>query len=502
MNNDLNKDKKYILALDEGTTSARAILFDKNLAVVAIAQNEFNQIYPKPGFVEQDPMEIFAAQYSAMTECVAKSGVDPKEIAAIGITNQRETVVCWDKISGKPLYNAIVWQCRRTADYCDELINGGLEPLIRSKTGLKIDAYFSATKIKWLLENSPAVREKGKKGELMAGTVDSWLIYKLTNGRVHATDLTNAARTMLFNIKTLSWDDELLKLFGIDKNCLPEVKLSGGFYGEVNLMGATVPITGVAGDQQSALFGQGCFKKGDAKNTYGTGCFLLANAGEKFIESKNGLITTLSVALNGEPACYALEGSVFVGGAVVKWLRDELRFITDSKDSEYFAKKVKSSGGVYVVPSFQGLGAPYWDMRARGAILGLTRGGGRDEIIRAALESIAYRTDDVIKAMARDMGEDIKTLKADGGAAQNDFLMAFQADISDINVVLPLSTEATALGAAMIAGLTVGFYESKDELIKKLSVKKTYAPAMASVEREELLKGWRAAVNAARAFKP
>lgn len=327
MNNDLNKDKKYILALDEGTTSARAILFDKNLAVVAIAQNEFNQIYPKPGFVEQDPMEIFAAQYSAMTECVAKSGVDPKEIAAIGITNQRETVVCWDKISGKPLYNAIVWQCRRTADYCDELINGGLEPLIRSKTGLKIDAYFSATKIKWLLENSPAVREKGKKGELMAGTVDSWLIYKLTNGKVHATDLTNAARTMLFNIKTLSWDDELLKLFGIDKNCLPEVKLSGGFYGEVNLMGATVPITGVAGDQQSALFGQGCFKKGDAKNTYGTGCFLLANAGEKFIESKNGLITTLSVALNGEPACYALEGSVFVGGAVVKWLRDELRFI-------------------------------------------------------------------------------------------------------------------------------------------------------------------------------
>ena len=494
--------KKYVLALDEGTTSARAILFDKNLNAVAVAQNEFSQIYPCPGWVEQDPMEIFAAQYSAMTECVAKSGVDPKEIAAVGITNQRETVVCWDKLTGKPLYNAIVWQCRRTADYCDKLIADGFEPLIRSKTGLKIDAYFSATKIKWLIENVDIVRKKAEKGELMVGTVDSWLIYKLTGGKAHVTDLTNAARTMLFNVKTLSWDEELLKLFGIDKNVLPEVKLSGGFFGEVDLMGVRVPVTGVAGDQQSALFGQGCFNKGEAKNTYGTGCFLLANAGEEFIESKNGLITTLAAALDGEKPCYALEGSVFVGGAIVKWLRDELRFITDSKDSEYFSTKIKSSGGVYVVPSFQGLGAPYWDMRARGAIFGLTRGTGRDEIIRASLESIAYRADDVIRAMSCDMGEDIKTLKADGGAAQNGFLMGFQADISGLTVAVPASTEATALGAAMIAGLTVGFYESKAELVKKLTVKKTYEPKISCGEREELLKGWHAAVNAARAFKP
>lgn len=494
--------KRYILALDEGTTSARAILFDKNLCAVAVAQNEFSQIYPRPGYVEQDPMEIFAAQYSAMTECVAKSGVDPKEIASVGITNQRETVVCWDKVSGKPLYNAIVWQCKRTADYCDKLIADGLEPLIRSKTGLKIDAYFSATKIKWLLENVPIVRKKAEKGELMVGTVDSWLIYKLTGGKSHVTDLTNAARTMLFNIKTLSWDDELLKLFGINKSVLPEVKLSGGLFGEVDLMGARLPITGVAGDQQSALFGQGCFKKGEAKNTYGTGCFLLANAGDKFIESENGLITTLAATLDGEPPCYALEGSVFVGGAMVKWLRDELRLISDSKDSEYFAAKIKSSGGVYVVPSFQGLGAPYWDMHARGAIFGLTRGAGRNEIIRASLEGIAYRANDVIRAMSCDMGEDIKTLKADGGAAQNGFLMQFQADISDLTVVVPVSTEATALGAAMIAGLAVGFYESKFELIKKLTVKKTYAPKMSCGERENLLKGWRAAVTAARAFKP
>lgn len=493
--------KKYVLALDEGTTSARAILFDANLSVVAVAQNEFNQIYPSPGWVEQDPMEIFAAQYSAMTECVAKSGVSPKEIAAIGITNQRETVVCWDKISGKPLYNAIVWQCKRTADYCDELINKGLEPLIRSKTGLKIDAYFSATKIKWLLENVPIVQEKAKKGELMIGTVDSWLVYKLTNGKVHATDLTNAARTMLYNIKTLSWDDELLALFDIDKKTLPEVKFSGEFFGEVNLMGTNVPITGVAGDQQSALFGQGCFNKGDAKNTYGTGCFLLANAGETFIESKNGLVTTLAATLKGEAPQYALEGSVFVGGAVVKWLRDELRFITDSKDSEYFARKAKSNGGVYVVPSFQGLGAPYWDMRARGAILGLTRGGGRNEIIRAALESIAYRTDDVIKAMSRDMGENIKSLKADGGAAQNGFLTEFQADVSNLTVIVPSSTEATALGVAMIAGLSVGFYVDKKELITKFISKKTYVPNMEDSERKQLLEGWYAAVNATRAFK-
>ena len=497
----MEADKKYVLALDEGTTSARAILFDKNLNAISVAQNEFEQIYPRPGWVEQDPMEIFAAQYSAMTECVAKSGIRPEEIAAVGITNQRETVVCWDKISGKPLYNAIVWQCKRTADYCDGLISDGYEPLVRAKTGLKIDAYFSATKIKWLIDNVPAVREKAAKGELMAGTVDSWLIYKLTGGRSHVTDLTNAARTMLFNIKTLSWDEELLKLFGIGKNVLPKVKRSGGHFGEVDLMGARVPITGVAGDQQSALFGQGCFKKGEAKNTYGTGCFLLANAGEEFIESKNGLITTLAAALDGEPPCYALEGSVFVGGAIIKWLRDELRFITDAKDSEYFATKIKTSGGVYVVPSFQGLGAPYWDMRARGAILGLTRGTGRDEIIRASLESIAYRADDVIKAMSRDMGEDIKTLKADGGAAQNGFLTGFQADISDLTVVIPASTEATALGAAMISGLTVGFFESKDELLKKLTLKKVCTPNMPSAEREELLKGWRAAVNAARAFK-
>ncbi|MBO7157770.1 MAG: glycerol kinase GlpK, partial [Clostridia bacterium] len=399
--------KSYLLALDEGTTSARAILFDKQSNIVAMAQHEIPQIYPHPGWVEQDPMDIYANQYASMTECIAKSGISPEEIAAVGITNQRETVIVWEKATGKPIHNAVVWQCRRTAELCGELEKAGYGEKIREITGLRLDPYFSGTKIKWILDNVEGAREKAEAGELLAGTVDTWLVWKLTEGRVFVTDRTNASRTMLCNIHTGEWDEEMLSLFGVPRKMLPEIRSSSEVFGSFECMGATLPIAGIAGDQQAALFGQCCFAEGSAKNTYGTGCFLLAHTGNTPVESKHGMLTTLAASGKGEPLEYALEGSVFVGGAVVRWLRDELRLIFDSSDSEYFARKVKDSGGVYVVPAFTGLGAPHWDMHARGCILGLTAGVGKNHVIRGALESIAYQTQDVLAAMEADMGNPI-----------------------------------------------------------------------------------------------
>ncbi len=492
--------KKYILALDEGTTSARTVIFDKQGNIVSCAQKEFKQIYPKSGYVEHDPMEIYAAQYATMTEAVLQSGIDPKEIAAIGITNQRETTICWDKTTGKPIYNAIVWQCRRTADYCEELKANGLSDKIREKTGLPIDAYFSATKIKWILDNIDGAKEKAEKGELLFGTVDSWLIWKLTEGRLHVTDYTNASRTMLFNIKTLCYDDELLELFGIPKSMLPEVKSSSEVYGEIDFLGTKIAISGIAGDQQAALYGQCCFNKGDVKNTYGTGCFLLMNCGREAVINSAGLICTLAAAKKGEKPNYALEGSVFVGGAVIQWLRDELGLIRDSADSEYFAAKVNSSGEVYVVPAFAGLGAPYWDMYARGTIVGLTRGSGRNHIIRAALESIAYQTNDLLVAIKDTTDIKINSLMVDGGASKNNLLMQFQSDISNTNIIRSKSAEATALGAAYLAGLAVGFFKSEDELLALKQNEKPFTPKMSESERDNLIKGWKKAVNCAKGW--
>jgi len=484
--------KKYILALDEGTTSARSILFDKNCSVVCMAQHEFPQIYPQPGWVEQDPMDIYANQYASLTECIAKSGVSPDEIAGIGVTNQRETVIVWEKASGKPVYNAIVWQCRRTAEICEALEKKGCAALIAEKTGLKLDAYFSASKIKWILDNVEGAREKAERGELLFGTVDTWLLWKLTDGAVHVTDRTNASRTMLYNINTCEWDKELCALFGIPLSMLPEVKSSSEIYGVMQLMGAAVPICGIAGDQQAALYGQGCLAAGDLKITYGTGCFLLANTGTTPVSSHHGLLTTIAATRGGQPVQYALEGSVFVGGAVIQWLRDELRFIKDSADSEYFARKVRDNGGVYIVPAFAGLGAPYWDMRARGTITGLTRGAGIEHIIRAALESIAYQSNDVITAMQSDFSGSIHNLKVDGGASANNLLMQFQADISSIEVVRPAQKEATAAGAALLAGQAVGFYQN---ITGNARLNTVFKPYMAAAEREKLLNGWRRAVK-------
>lgn len=492
--------KKYILALDEGTTSARSILFDADFRIVSMAQQEIPQIYPKPGWVEQDPMRIYAGQYASMTECIAKSGVNPEEIAAIGITNQRETTVLWNRYTGKPIGNAIVWQCRRTAPLCEQLDAQGYTDAIAETTGLRLDAYFSATKIRWMLDHVPGARESAEKGELLFGTVDTWLLWKLTGGAVHATDRTNASRTMLYNINTLSWDKNLLRLLGIPEGILPNVHASGDFYGYTELMGAHLPVCGIAGDQQAALFGQCCFAPGDVKNTYGTGCFLLANTGAERVASKNGLITTFAATCQDEPVEYALEGSVFVGGAVIQWLRDELRLISDAADSEYFAGKAKDSGGVYVVPAFSGMGAPYWDMHARGAIFGLTRGTGSRHIIRAALESIAYQTQDLIAAMKGDFGHALGTLRADGGAASNAVLMQFQSDISALPVFCPACTEATAKGVAALAGLTSGFFRDRAEIAAKSADGITYHPQMAGVDREKLLNGWHCAVRACRGF--
>ena len=490
--------KKYILALDEGTTSARSIIFDRQCNIVCSSQHEFAQYYPQPGWVEQDPMEIYANQYATLMESIAKSGISPEEIAGIGITNQRETTILWNKNTGKPIYNAIVWQCRRTASICDELAKSGYAEYIQSKTGLKLDAYFSGTKIKWILDNVEGARELAEAGDLLFGTVDTWLIWKLTDGRIHVTDATNASRTMLYDIEKGVWDEKLLDILGIPSSILPKICSISEVYGYIDIMGASVPICGIAGDQQAALFGQCCFGEGEAKNTYGTGCFLLAHTGNQRISSRNGLITTVAATEKGKPSEYALEGSVFVGGAVIQWLRDELKVINESKDSEYFAKKVKDCGGVYLIPAFAGLGAPHWDMHARGTITGLTRGSNVYHIIRAALESIAYQSQDVIRAMEADTGRDITSLKVDGGASANNFLMQFQSDISNLEVIRPTLTEATAQGAAFLAGLAVGFYKDRDELRDIITGKDTFSPSITDEKREELIEGWSNAINACR----
>ncbi len=491
---------KYVLALDEGTTSARTVLFDSDCRVVSMAQREFTQIYPKEGWVEHNAVEIYAMQLASVTECVAKSGISPSDIAAIGITNQRETTVVWDKHTGEPICNAIVWQCRRTADICEELQSRGVADYVAEKTGLRIDAYFSGTKLKWILDNVPGARQRAEKGDILFGTVDCWLLWKLTGGKIHATDRTNASRTMLYDLSADKWDDTMLDILDIPACMLPEVRSSSELFGFTDIMGAQIPVCGIAGDQQSALFGQGCFEEGEAKNTYGTGCFLLANTGTHRSEVKNGLIVTAAAACKGEPVQYAAEGSIFAAGAVIQWLRDELHIIKSSAQSEEMAMQTDSNGGVYLVPAFVGMGAPYWDMRARAAIFGMTRGTDRNILCRAALESIAYQTDDLIRVM-RSAGFPLKCLKADGGASQNSFLMQFQADISDTDVLLPVSPEATALGAALLAGLAVGVWRDRNEIKGKLATGIKYTPNMDAFERKKLLDGWQRAVLACRSFE-
>ena len=490
---------KYILALDQGTTSSRAILFDREQNILGVAQKELTQFYPQEGWVEQDAMEIWSTQYGVMMEAIARSGVEPSEIAAIGITNQRETTILWDRATGRPLHNAIVWQCRRTAELVDQLRSDGLEGHIRAVTGLLPDAYFSATKLKWLLDHVEGAREKAARGEVLFGTVDSWLVWKLTGGAVHVTDVTNASRTMLFDIHRLDWDDTLLEALDIPRSVLPEVRSSSEIYGHTDIQGVRIPIAGMAGDQQAALFGQGCFSPGDAKNTYGTGCFLLMNTGDTPCESRNGLLTTIAVGLNGKVE-YALEGSVFVGGAVIQWLRDELRFFPDSRDAEYYARKAPDNGGVYLVPAFTGLGAPYWDMYARGMLIGLTRGTRREHITRAAQESIAYQVADLARAMEADTGVPLTSLKADGGASRDGFLMQFQADILGRAVLRPAIRETTALGAAYLAGLAAGVWESREELSRLWRCDTTFSPAMDARHRERLLADWHRAVERCRGW--
>ena len=497
--------KKYILALDEGTTSARAILFDRDCRILSMAQHEITQHYPASGWVEQDAMEIYANQYAAMTECIAKSGISPEEIAALGITNQRETVIAWDKRTGKPISPAIVWQCRRTAEFCRALEAEGHTPAIRAATGLRPDPYFSGTKIRWILDNIEGAREMAKEGNLLVGTVDTWLVYKLTEGRVFVTDRTNASRTMLCNIHTGEWDEDMLRLLDIPRSVLPEIRSSSEVYGYVDCMGAKVPLAGIAGDQQAALFGQGCFEAGEAKNTYGTGCFLLTHTGTRAVPSTQGLLTTIAAGEAGRPIEYALEGSVFVGGAVIRWLRDEMRLIHEAKDSEYFARKVADSGGVYFVPAFTGLGAPHWDAAARGTLVGLHAGTGKNHIIRAALEAIAYQTNDVLAAMQADMTKEqgaatITCLRVDGGASANDLLMQMQSDVSGISVLRSASAEATAAGAAFLAGLAVGFFGSREEIKSKLGEGTRFSPTVEEEERAARLRGWQKALAACRAF--
>ena len=487
---------KFIMALDAGTTSNRAILFDHSGKIVSVAQREFTQIYPKPGWVEHDANEIWSTMLGVAVETMAKAGVSAEDVAGIGITNQRETTIVWDKSTGEPVYNAIVWQCRRTSEYCDTLKEKGLEDVIRSKTGLVIDAYFSATKLRWILEEVPGVRERAEKGELLFGTVDTWLIWKLTHGRVHVTDYSNASRTMMFNINELKWDEDILKELNIPASMLPEVKDSSFVYGSASkhILGREIPIAGIAGDQQAALFGQQCWEKGNAKNTYGTGCFLLMNTGDKPVFSKNGLVTTLAWGIDGKVQ-YALEGSVFIAGASVQWLRDEMRLIDSAEDSEYMATKVPDSNGCYVVPAFTGLGAPYWNQYARGVIVGITRGVNKYHFIRATLESIAYETSDVLSAMEKDSGVTLSELKVDGGASANNFLMQTQADIINATVVRPSCLESTAMGAAFLAGLAVGYWSSRDELRTVLSIDKVYKPEISEEERKSRLAGWSKAVG-------
>ncbi len=487
---------KYIMALDGGTTSNRCILFNQSGEMVSVAQREFRQIFPKPGWVEHDADEIWACMLGVAVEAMGKHDVTADDIAAIGITNQRETAIVWDKNTGIPVYNAIVWQCRRTSEYCDSLKAKGLVDTIRKKTGLVIDAYFSATKIKWILDNVEGAREKAEKGDLLFGTVETWLIWKLTKGKVHVTDYSNAARTMLFNINTLEWDDEILAELGIPKQMLPTPKPSSCVYGysDTSFFGGEIPIAGAAGDQQAALFGQTCFYRGTAKTTYGTGGFLLMNTGNEPIFSDNGLVTTIAWGLDGK-VTYALEGSVFVAGAAIQWLRDEMRLIDSAEDSEYMAKKVKDTNGCYVVPAFTGLGAPHWNQYARGTIVGITRGVNKYHIIRATLDSLAYQVNDVLQAMKKDSGIELSTIKVDGGASANDFLLQVQADISAVPVHRPKCVETTAMGAAYLAGLAVRYWESKEEVLKNYAVSKVFEPQLDEKVRRKLIKGWDKAVR-------
>lgn len=487
---------KYIMALDAGTTSNRCILFNEKGEMCSVAQREFTQYFPQPGWVEHDADEIWASQLGVAVEAMNMVGVSAEDIAAIGITNQRETAVVWDRNTGVPVYHAIVWQCRRTSEECDALKEKGLTEKFKQKTGLVIDAYFSATKIKWILDHVPGARQKAENGDLLFGTVETWLIWKLTKGAVHVTDYSNASRTMLFNINTLEWDDEILAELNIPKCMLPEVKASSCIYGEADpsFLGGPIPIAGAAGDQQAALFGQTCFTAGEVKNTYGTGCFLLMNTGEKPVFSDNGLVTTIAWGLDGK-VNYALEGSIFVAGAAVQWLRDEMRLIDSAMDSEYMAKKVKDSNGCYVVPAFTGLGAPHWDQYARGTIVGITRGVNKYHIIRATLESIAYQANDVLRAMEADADIEIKSLKVDGGASANDFLMQTQADVVNVPVIRPQCVETTAMGAAYLAGLAVGYWENKEEVIKNWTSDQIFKPSIEEEDRQNRVKGWNKAVK-------
>lgn len=487
---------KYVMALDAGTTSNRCILFNEKGQMCSVAQREFKQIFPKPGWVEHDANEIWASQLGVAVEAMNMIDASAADIAAIGITNQRETTILWDKNTGEPVYNAIVWQCRRTSEYCDSLKEQGLTEKFRRKTGLVIDAYFSATKIKWILDNVPGARERAEKGELLFGTVETWLIWKLTKGKAHVTDYSNAARTMLFNINTLEWDDEILQILDIPKAILPEAMLSSCVYGMADpaFLGGEIPISGAAGDQQAALFGQTCFQAGDAKSTYGTGCFLLMNTGDKLVFSENGLITTIAWGLDGK-VTYALEGSVFVAGAAIQWLRDEMRIIDSAEDSEYMAKKVKDTNGCYVVPAFTGLGAPYWDQYARGTIVGITRGVNKCHIIRATLESLAYQVNDVLVAMKADSGIALSSLKVDGGASANNFLMQTQADIINVPVNRPQCVETTAMGAAYLAGLAVGYWKDLEDIKNNWMVDRTFVPVLEEKTRTERIQGWKKAVK-------
>lgn len=489
---------RYVMALDAGTTSNRCILFNEKGEMCSVAQKEFTQFFPKPGWVEHDAEEIWSTQLEVAKEAMANIGATVADIAAIGITNQRETTICWDKKTGKPVCHAIVWQCRRTSEYADSLKKKGLTEKFRQKTGLVMDAYFSATKLRWILENVEGARERAERGELLFGTVETWLIWKLTKGAVHVTDYSNASRTMMFNINTLEWDDEILEELSIPKCMLPEVKPSSYIYGNANpeFFGAPIPIAGAAGDQQAALFGQTCFKAGEAKNTYGTGCFLLMNTGEKPVFSKNGLVTTIAWGLDGK-VTYALEGSIFVAGAAIQWLRDEMKLIDSASDAEYMAKKVKDTNGCYVVPAFTGLGAPHWDQYARGTIVGITRGVNKYHIIRATLESLAYQVNDVLQAMRADSGINLETLKVDGGACANNLLMQMQADISNAPVNRPSCVETTAMGAAYLAGLAVGYWKNKEEVLLNSGIDRIFEPEISEEDRAKKIHGWNKAIKTA-----
>ncbi|MDD7306639.1 MAG: glycerol kinase GlpK [Peptoniphilaceae bacterium] len=490
---------KYVMALDAGTTSNRAIIFNKKGEILSVAQKEFTQHFPKPGWVEHDPTEIWSTQYGVCSEAIAKLGIDASDIEAIGITNQRETTIVWEKETGKPVYNAIVWQCRRTADMADKLVADGYREMIQDKTGLVVDAYFSATKIRWILDHIENGQERAENGELLFGTVDTWLIYNLTRGKVHVTDYTNASRTMLYNIKELKWDDDILGILNIPKCMLPEVKPSSYHYGDTfaGYFGGEIPITGIAGDQQAALFGQTCFNPGDAKNTYGTGAFLLMNTGDKAVKSENGLVTTIAWGLEEGKVSYALEGSIFVAGSAIQWLRDELRVVDTSPDSEYMATRVKDTDGCFVVPAFTGLGAPYWDPYARGTIVGITRGTSKYHIIRATLESLAYLTNDVLQAMVIDSGKELGELKVDGGASANNFLMQFQADMIQTKVERPETLETTALGAAYLAGLNTGYWKDLEEIKANRLIDREFTPEISKEERDKKDRNWQRAVERA-----